>query len=180
MPAEAAELDASLDDVFWAHYLDHPLCHGPGERVPVCAITDVMDGAAWRRTGLYTEYFRPCGLEHEIGVKLSHPPGQTNVLLLDRGPGRPFDEHDRLVLTLLRPHLDAAIRRIVDPGPSLTRREGEILALVRHGLTNQAISRRLGVSPHTVRKHLENAFARLGVHSRTEAVVALETGRARH
>ncbi|WP_328471204.1 helix-turn-helix transcriptional regulator [Actinoplanes sp. NBC_00393] len=180
LPADVAETDSALDAVFWEHYHEHPLCHGAGEHVPVCAITDVLDGPAWRRTGLYAEYFRPSGLEHEIGVKLSHPPGQTNVLLLDRGPGPAFDEHDRLVLTLLRPHLDAAVRRIIEPGPDLTRREREILALVRRGLTNRAIGHRLGVSAHTVRKHLENAFARLGVHSRTEAVVALETEHVRH
>jgi DNA-binding CsgD family transcriptional regulator len=172
-PAEAAEQDAGLEEAFWRVYHEHPLCHGIGEQRPVCRISEVIDRRAWHRTAIYAEYFRVGGSEHQLGIKLSHPPGQTNVLLLDRGPGRDFDEHDVLVLTLLRPHLDAAIRRITDRRPRLTLREREILGLVRQGLTNQAIARRLAVSPHTVRKHLENAFSRLDVHSRTAAVVAV-------
>ncbi|WP_433302088.1 helix-turn-helix domain-containing protein [Actinoplanes sp. CA-030573] len=159
--------DDDLDEAFWATYREHPLCHGPGSLLPVCAISDLLSPREWHRTAIYAEYFQPTGVEHELGVNLSHPAGQTNVLLFDRGPGADFDGHDRLVLTLLRPHLDAAIQRIVSP--ALTPREEEVLGLVRHGLTNRAISRRLGISPHTVRKHLENAYARLDVHTRTEA-----------
>lgn len=169
--ATSAPDDSAADYTFWQYYHEHPICHGPGERLPVCSIGDLLGRPAWHRTGIYAEYFRPYGMEHEIGVKLSCPPGQTNVLLMDRAPGADFTDHDRLVLTLLRPHLDAAVRRVMAPAPSLTRREREVLALVRQGLTNQAIARRLAVSPHTVRKHLENAYARLDVHSRTEAAM---------
>jgi len=58
----------------------------------------------------------------------------------------------------------------------LTAREREVLALVREGLTNREVARHLGVSAHTVRKHLENVFARLGVHSRTGALAASQPG----
>jgi DNA-binding CsgD family transcriptional regulator len=53
--------------------------------------------------------------------------------------------------------------------PLLTRRELEILDLVAEGKTNAEIAERLWVSPLTVRKHLENVYARLGVHTRTAA-----------
>jgi DNA-binding CsgD family transcriptional regulator len=75
-------------------------------------------------------------------------------------------------MELLRPQLDATVRRLMSPAPALTTREREVLALVRQGLTNQVIARRLGLSAHTVRKHLENIFARLDVQSRTAAVTA--------
>jgi DNA-binding NarL/FixJ family response regulator len=45
-----------------------------------------------------------------------------------------------------------------------------VLGSVRKGLTNQAIARRLDLSAHTVRKHLENIYTRLNVQSRTAAV----------
>ena len=54
--------------------------------------------------------------------------------------------------------------------PALTARHWEILRLVAEGLTNGQISRRLGVSEGTVRKHLENIYARLQVSSRAAAV----------
>jgi DNA-binding CsgD family transcriptional regulator len=53
--------------------------------------------------------------------------------------------------------------------PRLTRRESEILDLVAEGRTNAEIAERLWVSPLTVRKHLENVYAKLGVHTRTAA-----------
>ena len=168
--AEAQDADEVLEQVFWLHYQQHPVCHGPGETLPVASIGALLTARAWRSTGLYADYFRPVGVEHQVGVKLAHPPGQTNVLLLNRGPGPDFDDHDQLVLRLLRPHLDAAVRRLTDPAPALTARQHQILALVRHGLTNRAIARRLNVSEHTVRKHLENIFHRLGVQSRTAAI----------
>lgn len=56
------------------------------------------------------------------------------------------------------------------PRPLLTPRELEILAQVGEGMSNKAIARRLGISAHTVKYHLEAIFAKLGVRSRAEAV----------
>ena len=53
---------------------------------------------------------------------------------------------------------------------ALTPREVEVLALVGEGLSNKAIARRLEISAHTVKYHLEAIFAKLGVRSRAEAV----------
>ena len=53
--------------------------------------------------------------------------------------------------------------------PRLTQRELEILELVAEGMTNGEIAQRLWVSPLTVRRHLENVYAKLGVHTRTAA-----------
>jgi len=59
-----------------------------------------------------------------------------------------------------------------DPGPAgLTSRESEVLQLVAKGYTNARIAQKLGISKRTVRFHLGNIFARLGVSNRTEAVV---------
>jgi two-component system nitrate/nitrite response regulator NarL len=54
-------------------------------------------------------------------------------------------------------------------GASLTPREQEILGLVGGGMSNKTIARRLGISAHTVKYHLEAVFAKLGVRSRAEA-----------
>ena len=57
-----------------------------------------------------------------------------------------------------------------EPRPLLTPRELEILACVGEGLSNKAAARRLGISAHTVKFHLEAVFAKLGATSRTDAV----------
>jgi DNA-binding NarL/FixJ family response regulator len=90
-----------------------------------------------------------------------------------RGPGSDFTERDRALLALLRPHLQEAYaeaemrRRGI---PALTPRHWEVLRLVAAGHTNAQISRRLGVTEGTVRKHLENIYSRLQVSSRAAAV----------
>jgi DNA-binding NarL/FixJ family response regulator len=63
------------------------------------------------------------------------------------------------------------------PMEDLTARESEVLALLAQGLTNKAIAARLGISDHTAKFHVNSILAKLGVGSRTEAVVlAARTG----
>jgi DNA-binding NarL/FixJ family response regulator len=52
---------------------------------------------------------------------------------------------------------------------SLTHREGEIMALVARGFTNQEISQREGISEQTAKYHISNILLKLGAKSRTEA-----------
>jgi LuxR family maltose regulon positive regulatory protein len=54
---------------------------------------------------------------------------------------------------------------------SLTERERHVLSLVAAGLRNEEISERLGIALSTTKWHLQNIFAKLGVASRTEALV---------
>jgi len=56
------------------------------------------------------------------------------------------------------------------PGLTLTEREREVLALMIEGLNNTQIAGRLTVSPSTIKSHVSNILAKLGVASRTEAV----------
>jgi DNA-binding CsgD family transcriptional regulator/tetratricopeptide (TPR) repeat protein len=51
----------------------------------------------------------------------------------------------------------------------LTVRESEVLRLVAAGMTNRQVAAELVISEHTVRRHLQNIFAKLGVSSRTAA-----------
>jgi NarL family two-component system response regulator LiaR len=53
----------------------------------------------------------------------------------------------------------------------LTERELEVLKLAAKGMTNRQIASKLTLSIHTVQAHLSNVFGKLGVGSRTEAVL---------
>jgi DNA-binding NarL/FixJ family response regulator len=57
------------------------------------------------------------------------------------------------------------------PADALTARELEVLALVAEGLPNKVIANRLKISEHTVKFHVNAIMSKLGVQSRTEAVV---------
>lgn len=64
--------------------------------------------------------------------------------------------------------------------PELTPREGEVLDMIARGLNNAEISRRLYVSPKTVRNHVSNIFLKLQVADRSQAIVrAREAGLGR-
>jgi DNA-binding CsgD family transcriptional regulator len=62
-------------------------------------------------------------------------------------------------------------------GPSLSRREIEVLTHVALGKTSKEIAGALGIGERTVNWHLERVFVKLGAGSRAEAVaLALERG----
>ena len=61
----------------------------------------------------------------------------------------------------------------------LTARERDVMRCVEDGLSNAEIARELWIQPTTVRKHLENIFAKLGVRSRTAALSKLLVWRAK-
>lgn len=73
--------------------------------------------------------------------------------------------------------------RLLSERPSsedrLTAREREVMRCVEDGLSNAEIARELWIQPTTVRKHLENIFAKLGVRSRTAALSKLQVSRAK-
>lgn len=55
--------------------------------------------------------------------------------------------------------------------PELTAREREILDLVARGLDNTSVSRRLDLSPKTIRNNLSNVFTKLQVADRSQAII---------
>ena len=122
-------------------------------------------------------------------MKLFFEVGETGAgeLILD-SQRRAFSDRDRAVLDVLAPHL-ALIRKrhrlLADPSLEtlaaalLSPREREILGLVASGMTNREIAAVLFIAPGTVRKHLDNVYAKLGVRSRAQAVaVTVDRGQS--
>lgn len=62
------------------------------------------------------------------------------------------------------------------PFPELTEREREVLDLVARGFDNTTISRRLVLSPKTVRNHVANVLNKIGAADRSAAIVAARDG----
>jgi DNA-binding CsgD family transcriptional regulator len=170
--------DGEEDDerAFWAHYWDCEACCYPdrsGDLRSITKISDFYSARQWHSTGMYRDRFRG-QIEHEMMVCLPAGPGRSVRLIFFRAAGADFSERDRGLLALLRPHLHEAYRaaeRRRLGAPDLTRRQRELLHLVADGYTNAQIGRRLGLAEGTVRKHLQNIFARLQVSSRTAAVI---------
>ncbi|MFJ6833576.1 response regulator [Streptomyces sp. NPDC091209] len=101
--------------------------------------------------------------------------GASGYLLKDAPP----EELSAAVRTAASGHSALAPRvadRLMDrmrtPAAALSRRELEVLELVKDGLSNQQISKKLFLSQATVKSHLVHIYAKLGVDSRTSAVAA--------
>ncbi len=71
-------------------------------------------------------------------------------------------------------HEVLAARTDQRPAVNLSAREREVLQLVGEGLPNKLIARRLEISEKTVKAHLTQVFAELGVTDRTQAALWLE------
>jgi DNA-binding NarL/FixJ family response regulator len=78
--------------------------------------------------------------------------------------GAPLDP--KAARILLSSHRDRTA-----PSAGLTKREAEVLDLVRSGLSNRAIARQLRISERTVKAHLTNIFQRIGVQDRMQAAL---------
>jgi two-component system response regulator DesR len=59
---------------------------------------------------------------------------------------------------------------LIDGREPLTARETEVLSLVAQGLPSRQIAARLGISYATVRSHIRSVGAKLGAHSKDEAI----------
>jgi DNA-binding CsgD family transcriptional regulator len=182
-PNACEDWDPVRMERLWACHLACQSCSYPertGELRNVVKPSDFYSARQWHSTGIYSEFYRPGGVEHDLQLCLPDPaglgpgPDHTVRLWLFRGPGPDFTERDRALLVLLRPHLhqaflDAERRR--HPVPRLTPRQKDLLRLLAAGHTNAQIARHLGISEGTVRTHLENVYERLNVSSRTAAVI---------
>jgi DNA-binding CsgD family transcriptional regulator len=177
------DVDGPAEEAFWRHYWDTASCSYPdrsGDDRSVTTLSDFYTQRQWHNTGMYADYFGRVGVEREAMLCISAPTGRSRRLIFFRGPGADFDGRDRLLLSLLRPLLNELyqeLERRRRPVPDLTPRQWELLRLVAYGRTNAEIALDLVVTKDTVRKHLENIFARLGVTTRTGAVAqAFPTG----
>lgn len=165
---------AEPDHPFFRHYWTTESCSYPsrtGDEVSVTKRSDFSTDREWHASAMYQDCFREDGVEHELMCCLPSQGTRSRRLLLFRTGVRDFDERDRTVLALLRPHL--AELAASPPRPrELTQRQWELMQLVAAGHTNAQIATRLHLTGNTVRKHLENIFERLQVANRTAAVAA--------
>jgi DNA-binding NarL/FixJ family response regulator len=115
-----------------------------------------------------------------VVVIIPHGDPTDVARLLTAGVDGTVDEAD-LEASLI-PSIDAArCGQVVVPPTrrpravlgDLPRRQAQILNLLALGLTNAEIARSLSVSENTAKSHLSALFTRLGVRSRSEAVIAL-------
>jgi DNA-binding CsgD family transcriptional regulator len=180
-------LDPAALEVFRAHLAEHPLvvryrAAGIGAGGPA-RISDVVSRQAFRRLGIYSEYFRHVPTDDQIAFVVPGPRDGERVGITLSRAGREFGQEDSAVLSSIMAPVSSALRRsgtryrarataAAGAGglTGLSGRETQVLELAAAGRTNLAIARAIDVSPRTVAKHLEHIYRKLGVSGRAAAV----------
>ena len=177
-------------EAFDRHFHAHPLVrdHGRNPGAVTRRISDLLPAADFRRSPLFNDYYRPIRVDHAMAVPI-HVERNVLVSFVFNRSGRDFSDRDRACLESIRPHLGNLYRlsrEIEGPRaawgvPSsqphvaselpLTAREREVLHWLGGGKTDRDIATILGISPRTVHKHLQRIYEKLGVETRTAAVV---------
>jgi DNA-binding CsgD family transcriptional regulator len=181
-------------EVFDHFFHVHPLVrvHGRNPRAGTYRISDLLSKYDFRRTPLYNEYYRPIRIDHVMAVPVHIDSRFVVGFVLNRSGRGGFSERDRKMMDLLGPNLTTFYRLCVAlddartvrgqlPNPDfrstpftelvLTAREREVLDWLAAGKTNRDIAAILGRSTRTVEKHLERIYEKLGVETRTAAVM---------
>jgi DNA-binding CsgD family transcriptional regulator len=175
-----AELDQAVHGV--GRLLDeHPLFQwytSQPDWSPV-RISDVVPWERFRLTRLLVEVLAPVGACHMVVIMLV-PPSSGQFVYFGATRADPDYTDDELRLCRsLQPclvTLYAALTLAEHTRPNgesitLTGREQAVLGYLADGLTAEAIARRLSARPATVRKHLQNLYAKLGTSDRLGAVI---------
>jgi DNA-binding CsgD family transcriptional regulator len=138
--------------------------------------SDFSTQREFRRLETYDVFFSPFELAYIATVKYGGPSRFFDLVCARRRVD--FTAREVLLLDLVSAVLGPATR---DPAPmppralaelALTAREAEVLEHVARGRSNEEIASELSIAAGTVKKHLDNLFAKLGVRNRIEATRA--------
>ena len=169
-------------EVFDRYFFDHPLVreHGRNPAAVTRRIEDLLPGSAFQRTPLFNDYYRPIRIDHVMAVPI-HVDRHVLVSFVVNRSKRGFSDRDRERVEVIRPHLghlyrlsartahnDESLAGIETP---LTARERDVLDWLGAGKTDKDIAAILAISPRTVQKHLQRIYEKLGVETRTAAVM---------
>lgn len=173
LPDDGYDDDELFFDLYWDSDCSYPDRSGD---LSVTIGTDFCSLREWRRSPMYALLSQGLAFDREMMMPLPGPVGHSRRIRFIRLNGREFDDTDRAVAALVKPHLVAYLHvldlasRGITP---LTTRQRQLMSLVAQGFSNAQIARTLGITADTVRTHLQQIYARLGVASRGEAVAVV-------
>lgn len=183
----APAIGAAEREAFDRHFRAHPLVrhHGFEGGRHAHRISDTLPFGEFRHSALYADYYRPVGIDHVIALPLHVDDGWLVSFVLNRR-GREFSARELALLDSVREPLSRLFKHthtlermrqawrppcaLSDALP-LSAREHEVLQWVAAGKTDRDVAAILGISPRTVHKHLQHVYDKLGVETRTAAVM---------
>jgi DNA-binding CsgD family transcriptional regulator len=156
-------------------------------------ISDVVTQDEFHAREIYTVFYEPIGVEHQLAFTLPHTKDRILGVVLSRNRSSlDFTDQERDLIEQARPFLIQAYhnairyselldsQRPAEAAPrtpqlesllalGLTVRQGHVLQLLATGASERDIAERLDISHRTVQKHLERCYRCLGVTNRSRA-----------
>lgn len=141
-----------------------------------------------KNTPIYESFYEPNGLCYSAGLCICFREEPVGFLRLYRRKEKgEFAERDLFALSQLHKHLAYRLIYEAKRGDTrfffakgyhdkicrqynLTEREGEMLDLAVHGMTNEEIAQKLNISIHTVKKHFQSVYTKMNVHNHVQMV----------
>jgi DNA-binding CsgD family transcriptional regulator len=179
LPLDAPEHGRMTTHPLVRHYAE------TGDDRPL-TVSDLLDDRTWQSTEAFGLLRQTSGATRHIALPLHDLSGANRGFVLGRA-GMDFTDRERAFVRRLQPllrRLDGHVRQLkrwqdkamadgADRAAELrlTNREITVLSLLAAGLTAGGIASRLGASPRTVHKHLENIYRKLGTSDRLTTVL---------
>jgi DNA-binding CsgD family transcriptional regulator len=167
------DVAAFSDDVIW---YDHARDHTLNGLLPLYGKTfvrsrsDLASDRSWYRSPLANERFRKHDCDDFI-LAMCAVPGAGVICSLELfrpwGEVR-FTEREQALVQLVQHELSRDFLASLRHAPRLSRRQRQVLELLRRGLGEKQVAAELDVSPHTVHDYVKALYKAHGVASRAE------------
>ena len=171
-------------DKFWLMDPMHPSKYDESE-VKVISNSMLMTNIAWAGSQFFKEFFEPKGYFHNADVFFRKSERIIAVLsLLRSDKAKPFTATEVKQLETVQPFIQYALSNIYLPQRihdrstlaeefELTPREIDVVEIALTGASNKILVQQLKISLPTLRTHLQNIYAKVGVHSNSELISKL-------
>jgi len=145
----------------------------------------LMTDFSWQRTLIFKEFFKPHGYFHNADVFFRQKDRIIAVLsLVRKDPKQHFTDQEVELLKKVQPFIQYCLSKVYLPKRvhdrssladkyDFTARELDVVELALTGASNKVLVRQLKISLPTLRTHLQNIYAKVGVHSSSELISKL-------
>lgn len=174
------------------HADEHPLYQhyqDPAHQGRAVRLSDIISMKKYRRHPIYRMCHARLGIAYILSFMAPSGPGRAFAIGFDRtGAEKNFSRRELAMLQVISPHLAQQFHRFElgigrnrpwrDPTTAdwlagalmVSNREAELLLYLLEGCSNQEIAVQAGISESTVKRHFTNAFAKLNVQNRVQAL----------
>ena len=165
---------------------DYSRWHLQSAQSSILRTSDLMTDTEREKTAIYKHCFEPYNLYYSVDTLIMYNGRHLGLMTLYRQKTQgDFTDQEVFMLQLLADHLNARFYREISDASGLSEnhylqkaalryglseRETQIVSMITSGMTNDDVCNALIIAPNTLKKHLQNIYAKTGIHSRSRLI----------